>query len=421
MQQVLYDDRLHSLAMLAALLIAMLLVTNQAVASSVGRLADAVGAFPVRTCAMMLVVLAIGAMWVYQGFPYSMDEYAPLLQARAFAEGNVAVQYPAALLDLIVYPAYQGHFILVNNDTGHAMSAYWPGLAILMAPFAFLQLDSVLNPALSALALWLIGDLAARLGGDNRYRGWAMLAAIASPQFTMNAVSFYAMPGLLALNLLYFWLLLRPGRRPALLAGLTGGLALVMINPVPHALFALPCLLWMLLDTGRRRQLLWVGLGYLPIAMVIGLGWPWLTSELGMVRTSGASPELVASAGFFQEWLVRLQGIFTLPTEDIMRARWYASWKAWIWMAPGLAVLPWMGRWRGQAFWVMASALGLSYVFYFFVPYDQGYGWGYRYIHPAWGFFPVFGAIAIAHPVSGLRRLGTVLVLAGVIATPVFA
>ena len=411
-----FNDHVGSLAMLIGAVLALKLRPIQ---SGTVRLAAWVGRHPGRTCAIAFVALAAGARFVYLSHPLSMDEYAPVMQASAFARGDLTAHYPVALLEQIVAGAFRGNFILVDPSTGSAMSAYWPGLALLLTPFVFVHAAWMLNAALTALALALIGDLAARSGGDpadaSLRRGWAMLAALASPAFTVNAMSFYAMSGLLALNLLYLWLLLKPGHRHAFAAGLVGGLALVLHNPVPHALMAVPCLVWMMADRARRVCVPALIAGYLPLALLGGLGWPLLSSSLHMARAISTT----GHEGFVADWVHRVGRIFSRPSEDTLDARWYATWKIWIWACPGLMLAPFVVRPRDAALKLMLAAFVLTFLFYFLVPFDQGHGWGYRYIHPAWAVLPIAGGLWFARP-GATRTLGAVVVAAGLLATPAF-
>src|SRR5438067_426521 len=63
-----------------------------------------------------------------------------------------------------------------------------------------------------------------------------------------------------------------------------------------------------------------------------------------------------------------------------------------------------------------ASAL-LTLAGYFFVPYDQGHGWGYRYFHASWGALPLLAACALEHPAAGasLRRMTLIAALASLL------
>jgi hypothetical protein len=412
-----FNDHVESLALLAALLLVQML---PAVQRAVIRLAEWVGAHPRATCGLAFVALAAGGRFVYLAHPQSMDEYVPVMQAGAFARGELTAHYPVPLLDRIVWPPFRGTFVLLDPSTGFAAEGYWPGLALLLTPFFLIHATWALNAALTALALALIGDLAARTTDDPERardrRGWAMLAALASPAFTVNAMSLYAMPGLLAGNLLFLWLLLRPGHRAAFAAGLVGGFTFGLHNPLPHTLMAVPCLLWMLADRERRRRLPALLAGYLPGLLLLGIGWPMLTASLHFARAIAAKR---ADAGFVENWVTLIGRIFHLPTADTLEVRSYGTWKIWIWAAPIVALAPFAVRPRDAAMRLLLAAFVLTYLVYFLVQYDQGHGWGYRYIHPAWGALPVAAGVWFARQ-GGARTLGAIALGAGLLATPVF-
>lgn len=408
-----YNDVQNALAMLAALLVALAVPGFRA---QMSRLAEWLTQHPVRGCTITFVGLAAAARLVYQGFPLAMDEYAPLLQARIFAQGDIAITYPPELLDRMVVPGFQGVFLLVNHETGQAASAYWPGLALLMTPFAWFGGEWLLNPLMGAVGLWLIGDLARQASDREEARGWAMLAALACPQYTVNALSFYAMPGLLTLNLLFLWLLLRSDWKSSLLAGLVGSMALVLHNPVPHTLFALPVGVWLLADKTRRRQLLPLGLGYLPLTALLLFGWPMLTDAMGLRPI----PHAPTNTSLAQLWLQKLHQIFTLPSTGLLTVRSYALWKTLVWTAPGLLLIGCLLRPQTTIQRVLLGAFVLTFAFYFFVPFDQGHGWGYRYLHSAWALVPIAAAIFATQGPLASRALVASAIAAGLLATPVF-
>lgn len=407
-----YNDFTNSLAMLAAFLVALAL---RPLRESITHAADWMSKHAWQTCVIAFIALAIAARVVYQGFPLAMDEYAPLLQARIFAQGDLAITYPRELLDRMVVPGFQGYFILVNHETGQAASAYWPGLALLMTPFALFRGEWLLNPLLGTAGLWLIGDLAKQASGQEQTRGWAMLAALACPQYTINALSFYAMPALLTLNLLFLWLLLRPGWKPAVGAGLVGSIALVLHNPVPHALFALPVGIWMLLDGERRRRLVPVAIGYLPLTVSLLFGWMSLTHQMGLRETAPA----LGNAGLIHQLLGELQELLVVPGVELFRTRAYALWKVLIWAAPGVVLIACITRPRNAAHRILLGSFLLTFAFYFFIPFDQGHGWGYRYLHSAWALIPITVAV-FAVGGAAQKELVAAGLFSGLLATTAF-
>jgi hypothetical protein len=99
-----------------------------------------------------------------------------------------------------------------------------------------------------------------------------------------------------------------------------------------------------------------------------------------------------------------LRSVVTLPDARIVLARLSGLAKIWTWGAACLLVLAALGFWmaRGRAsVRLLAAALATTFFGYFLVPFDQGHGWGYRYIHSAWFVLPLLAAIPL--DASGVR------------------
>src|SRR6185369_8488492 len=260
-------------------------------------------------------LLAIGALTVYQARPLAMDEYAHWFQARAFAAGELTGRFPPDLLPRLVPPALLYPFFATDPATGTVASTYWPGFALLLVPFTWLRAPWLLNPLLGGASLLLLAALARRWTGDAAAAGWALLLALASPAFTINAFSFYPLTAHLLLNLVWMALLvegavaggtatfdpreplpappvLTAGARRLLAAGAVGSLALVLHNPVPHAVFALPWTAALLRRRGLRAAA-WLALGYLPLVLVLGLGWLPLRGGVADPRAAAATGGLL--------------------------------------------------------------------------------------------------------------------------------
>jgi len=412
-----FNDYFNSLAMLAALLAALLLRSTW---SRVEQLAQWITLYPLKTCIISFVAIAGAGRFIYQAFPLAMDEYAQLLQARIFSQGSFALIYPLELLDRMVIPGAR-HFILVNPETGQAASAYWPGLALLMTPFAFLELEWLLNPLLAAIGLWLIGDLANQASGQSQARGWAILAALACPQYTINAMSYYSMTSLLTFNLLYLWLLLKNNWRSTLLAGVVGGFALGMHNPVPHSLFAIPCIAWLLLNRSRYTQLFPLIIGYFPLILLLCLGRNLLIHFMELKGNLHAVNYHYENADFIGKLFQKIQEIFIFPDLRIVIVRAYALCKMVIWAAPGILLALFFIKPNTLIQRILLYSLVFSFIFYLFIYFDQGHGWGYRYIHPVWGIIAISAGIFAVSGHTFQRNFIAVSVLAGLLATPVFA
>jgi hypothetical protein len=83
----------------------------------------------------------------------------------------------------------------------------------------------------------------------------------------------------------------------------------------------------------------------------------------------------------------------------VLLARLWGLAKLWLWSVPALLAVAAYGVWkmpRADRRWgvLLACAL-LTFFGYFFVRYDQGHGWGYRYFHSAWFVLPLFAAAVL--------------------------
>ena len=361
------------------------------------RLATWLGARPGYAATITFVVLAIGARTVYRDTPLAMDEYAQLAQAYAFAHGAWSWITPLAWIDRLIPPGFRNYFLAVDPGTGQTASLYWPGFAALLTPFVWAGVPWLLNPLLSALSLLLMHALGVRLLGTPTGGGWAVLLTLASPEFTVSGISYYSMTAHLTANLAFVWFVLdgRPSR--ALLAGLLGGLALILHNPVPHFLFATPWILWLLLDKTRWLALLALAAGYLP-GVGVGIAWPLCLGHL--------TPHVAAATEPLMQLVVhKLRAAFTWPNWPVVRTRLKATVKIWLWSAPGLPLLAIAGL-RGAVtpLRLLAASAFLTYGVYWFVPFDQGHGWGYRYFHSAWGALPLLGAAFLVRSTPVLTK-----------------
>ena len=341
-----------------------------------------------RACwvaAASVALFALGTVAVYHDYPLSMDEYAAVFQAKIFAAGQLSAQLPPSYVDWLVVSGFNGEFLIASRETGRAIEVYWPGFALLLAPFELLQAPWLCNACLAALALLLIHSITKQITQDKRAAGWALLFALGSGAFAANAISFYSLQAHLTANLLFVALLLRPNGYRAFGAGLVGSVALILHNPVPHALFAIPWVIALALDRNQRRLCLPLILGYLP-GLCIGLGWLLLKSDIG--SAGHTLPSVIGLA----------HGVFTWPNANVMNSRAAAFVKLCVWAVPCLFAFAALAAFRHREnpkVRLLAMSAALTFVGYLFVTFDQGHGWGYRYFHSAWGVIPILAGCAM--------------------------
>jgi hypothetical protein len=274
---------------------------------------------------------------------------------------------------------------------------------LLLAPFTLLGAPWACNPLLASLSLVLIAKLASRLTSEPRAGGWAMLFALGSPGFVGMALSYFSMTAHLFLNLLFAWLLLERNARRLAAAGVVGSLALVQSNPVPHILFALPWIVWIARQPGGRRSLIALGAGYAPLALLLGLGWWLFLRQLqGKASVLLYSPDgdlLQHLENLVWYLLLELRTVFAVPGDETLAKRMGEQVRLWSWAVPGLPLLALAGWWtlgrRVPELQLLALSLASTLLGFLFVTFDQGYGWGARYVHPAWGALPILASAAM--------------------------
>jgi hypothetical protein len=340
-----------------------------------------------------LAVLSLGALVVYRNHPLSMDEYSQFFQSEVFAGGHLAGKFPVSLIDWLIPKPFQDHFLFVSPRTGAVASGYWPSFALLLAPFTWLGVPWACNPILSATTLLAIHRLGLAIFNDIEAAGAALLFTVASPVFFANGISYYSMPAHMLANCIYALLLLRATTGRALLAGIVGSIALTLHNPVPHILFALPWLLWIASRRDAARLIGCLFAGYLPLVLLLGIGWWRFYSGLPHDGLSDAD----ASSGTLAS-LKQVGSVFALPSSSLLLARLIGIAKIWVWAMPGLMLLASVGAWRWRsnpACRLLVAGAIVTLLGYLIVPFDSGHGWGFRYFHSAWMALPLLSAGAL--------------------------
>jgi len=371
------------------------------------QLAGWCGRHPGPVALATIVVLAFGGHAVYHLHPLSMDEYTAVFQSKIFAEGRLTGAWPPALADWLAPSWLQGRFIRMSAASGAAVSSYWPGFALLLAPFTALQVPWLLNPLVGGATVLVMHRLGTALFETEESAGLVVLLTLASPAVTINAISYYSMPAHFLANALFALLLLRPAPVRAAFAGFVGSIALVLHSPAPHLLFALPWFIWLLLRPDRLRVLAWLLAGYLPFALLLGWGWSFFIET----AAGRLGPATALTAGNALAILIgKLQGVAGWTSETGHGGQLYGLAKLWLWAVPGLVAVAAMGAWRvrrsGGAWLPLIGSALLTYFAFFLVPFDQGHGWGFRYFHSAWLVLPLLAVAALQRGETGSRLPG---------------
>lgn len=349
------------------------------------------GQHPLFVAFAVAVVVSLGALVIYRNHPLSMDEYAPYFQSQVFAAGQLAGKFPIDLLNQLIPEGFQNAFLNVSRTTGEVSSSYWPSFALLLTPFTLLGIPWACNPVLSGLTIIVLNRLALRLFESVEAAGMVTLFTLASPVFFADGISYYSMTSHMLANSLFALLVLQAKPARLFAAGVVGSIALTLHNPVPHLLFALPWFVWLARQQKPVSNLAVLWSGYLPLSVLIGIGWFLHSGELTQGGLVAGSPVSLSNAAAAFAW----------PDSRLYYARLVGMAKLLLWAAPCLLLLAFAGAWRARAdsriVTLAASAL-LTLVGYLFVWADQGHGWGFRYFHSAWLVLPLLATAFLFAP-----------------------
>lgn len=399
-------DGLGSIPLVLAALVAFALSFDDTIGLSIRDLVREVGRRPERAALIFAVLAAVVCLPVYRNTALSYDEYAEVFQARVFSRLHWFAQFPPGLTKRLTWPT--SNYFLTSGSDGRVFETYWPGFALLLAPFSLLHLGWLLNPILGGAVLWLTARCMKEAALEPETIGWAILFFVASPVLWANSVSFYSMNARLLANLAFAYFLSRSDDKSAWLAGLCGGFACFAHNPFHHLVFALPW--WFaLLRRPDPRRLLRIGLGYVPF-LALGGGWAYLVAHW---------------QGWQQSTTVwDTKAIVEMPLVDDDAAHFVALnfLKMNAWFAPGLFALSVIGFLRTRE--VLVRRLGFSflstYLVYALIPtrWAQGLGWGHRYSYGAVAALPILAALglrALCGTGEKERRAALVLVAGGLL------
>lgn len=335
----------------------------------------------------LVVALAFGSLVVYQNLPLSMDEFAPEFQAGVFAAGEMTSQWPVRLMP---YAPYRGSFFAYSNASGAGASLYWPVFALLKTPFAGAQASWLLNPLLAIV--FVVAMIAVIRDCRNRgltstepaeCDGWVILATFCTGSFVLHAISHYAYTAVVAANATVLALVLRGSRRSLFTAGCVGGLALGLVNPVPHLLFALPLVAWSVIrDQWRSFPLI---KGYLLTGVPAVFFWPplaYLVSRDLPFTASSWTDTLLAG-----DWLGELMNRGWAGSPGIaLKVSTFL--KHELWTFPGFTLIAIAGLWiRRSSPLARVCLTQIVLVTAFFLltfRANQGFGWGSRYLMTLW-------------------------------------
>lgn len=344
--------------------------------------------------------LAAWAGWhgLFHGYALSRDEQVAEFGAAALRHGGLGWVIPPEWVPFrrAIMPEFFAPF-----GADHVWTpAYLPLNAAVRALFGWLGDPGLASPVFLAIGLLALWRVALRLFPDRPDAvAVTLLMALSSTQLLVTGMTPYAMTGHFALNMLWLALVLRGGAVGHGLAALVL-LALAGLHQYHYPLpFLLPFLLWLAL--GRR----WGALAFHTLALALAVAvwakaWPHLLIDL-----YGPAADVRPSAGVADK-MDSLLGRLLAQWHPLLHLARFLAWNNLL-LVP-LAVLAVVrarpgALLRGETL-VLPLALGAFGMAA--LAMNQGYGWGYRYLHGFIGSFALlagYGWAALRAPVGTAR------------------
>jgi hypothetical protein len=381
--------------LIVALMFVGLLLTLVIPTSAYPIMSTASGRFSARlagwtiplACSLAFLLSWLAAIFVHHSFDLSLDEFMSSFQARIFLDGKFLAQLPPA--DFEISSSLQPYFAY-RDETHHLWASHYrPVFAAFRALFVYFGADSLLNPALAALAVWAITDISRRLFPDvSEAPVLAAILLLISPQFVMTAASGFAFTAHLALNLVWLSLFLRGSLRAHWLAAAVGFLAIGLHQVHFHVLFAAPFLLALLAGRfGSRAAVVPYVVSY-SLALPLWVTWPEISVWL---QTGDASvlPRRLADVDYIRNYLNYRSANAEDLSGNALAHTLTNVFRYFLWLSPVVLPLSVIATMRHRSGGPVPLLCGLSFLLSVVAAHvlmsNQIHGWGARYYHPVLG------------------------------------
>jgi hypothetical protein len=334
-------------------------------------------AFGAPLGAFALVVAFAGTTFLFHNFAVVRDELDANFDATIFRSGHLLMPL-AAEWRAFVASFREPWFVLPVPGNVAWASPYLPVHAALRALAGATIGAQWTNPILLGISLAAIVAAARRIWPDRP--GAAVVAGLllaTSSQAVVMAMTSYAMPAHLALNLLWLWLFLRNDRASQAAAILVGFLACGLHQVIFHPLFVAPFIAGLFLR-GHYRLFALYAFAYAAIAL-FWIDYPALAQRIEHIPPATGSG---AGAAFFVEKIRHLienidPSALLLQTGNLMRfLAWQNSIALPLILLSAAALRHDEGRSRELAAGIVLTIVACTIL----LP-QQGSGWGYRYLH----------------------------------------
>jgi hypothetical protein len=353
-----------------------------------------------------LLITWAGTHLVFDAYPFVDDEYSGWFQAAVYAQGRSAAVVPAPWCTWI--GALTPTSIRVVPPCTWRLS-YLPIHAMIRGAFQALHADTLAEPVMGAVSVWLVLLVCRRKYPD--LLNMPMLAGLflaCSAQFLVTTMSAYSMPAHLLASTVWLYVYIRPERWAVALVPWVGIAAMGVHSPYPHLLFVAPLVVAYL---AQRRFLTFAYNGAVYLAGIM-----FWTGRFLAHKTVGdvtvATPGAVVGAA---------RGILTPHGDGITGAMTFSLFATWAVPIALIAILVAFLGWRRLDLFGKSLAMSLAFTIvgravFFDV---QGAGWGARFYHASIANGAILAALGVVQMIDALGSRRTYRLVGVALATAV--
>jgi 4-amino-4-deoxy-L-arabinose transferase-like glycosyltransferase len=146
---------------------------------------------------LIFIALGLVAYIPFHNYPYSMDEYDYLYQAKIFSQGKLFIEVPE-----IFRPFKEAYMIL--ND-GKLFSKYPPGFSLILSIGVLLHAEGLVNPLIATITIIILYSFVKSFLGP-KYGLISVLLISTTPYFIAYSASYFSEPAALLWTTLILFL-----------------------------------------------------------------------------------------------------------------------------------------------------------------------------------------------------------------------
>ena len=214
---------------------------------------------------LIFITLGLISYITFHNFPYNLDEYNYLYQAKIFSQGKLFIEVPEKFR-----PFKEQYMILKDNKL---FSKYPPGFSLILAIGVLLRIPGLINPLLAVLTLIILYFFTKSFLGS-KYGLLSVIIVSTTPYFLAHSASYLSHPTALLLTSLIFLIVrqyeLTSKIKYLLLLGLVSGY-LALTRPLDAFCAMVPSYLYLTYILYRKEDLKKISYSILTFAMVFTL------------------------------------------------------------------------------------------------------------------------------------------------------